>query len=287
MTGRDFAVQACNASEKSQRLSLAHWGGVLPDRDARRWTMLLRSCVVVLCLSLPNAVVAGEGKEVIIRWHGHSFFEIQTSRGTKVAIDPHAIEGYGNANVSADLVLISHEHDDHNQTAVIRNESKARIIRGLKTTGRRSDWNPVDETFRDVHVRSVGVFHDMSDGAERGKNTIFIIEVDGVRIVHLGDLGHLLSDKEIKKIGPVDVLMIPVGGVYTINGAEAKKVVEQLKPRQYILPMHYGTRVFDDLLPAGEFLEDRNNVRRLPGNKLSTTSDFNPSQPETVMLNWR
>src|SRR5581483_1048248 len=174
-------------------------------------------CVAALAL-------AGPPKEVTIRWHGQSFFDIESSKGTRVAIDPHAIEGYGRTNVSADLVLISHFHNDHTQVDVIQNRAKAKVLTGLRGTGRSADWNPIDETFRDVHVRTVGVYHDEMKGMQRGKNAVFTLEVDGVHIVHLGDLGHLLSPAERKKIGPVDVLMLPVGGVYTINGADAKEV---------------------------------------------------------------
>jgi L-ascorbate metabolism protein UlaG (beta-lactamase superfamily) len=133
----------------------------------------------------------------------------------------------------------------------------------------------------------VGAYHDAKEGSERGKNAIFVIETAGLRIVHLGDLGHLLSEKEIERIGPVDVLMVPVGGVYTINGAEAKKILEQLKPRQYILPMHYGTAVYDEVMPPDEFLEDLPNVRRSSSNQLTTNSNFKPSQPIVLLLNWR
>src|SRR5262249_45830922 len=100
----------------------------------------------------------------------------------------------------------------------------------------------------------------------------------------LGDLGHILGDKDIKAIGPVDVLMIPVGGVYTINGSEAKRVVEQLKPRIAILPMHYGTKSFQDLLPLDEFLEDQKNVRKLPGSVFSIASDAKPAEPEIIIF---
>jgi L-ascorbate metabolism protein UlaG (beta-lactamase superfamily) len=228
---------------------------------------------------------AADAPQVTIRWHGQSFFVIESSKGTRIAIDPHAIEAYGRKDVAADLVLVSHLHNDHDQVGVIRKPAK--VLYGLKPAGRRVDWNPIDETFKDVHVRSVGVYHDTTEGMERGKNTVFVIEVDGLRIVHLGDLGHLLSPKDVRRIGPVDVLMIPVGGVYTINGAEAKQVVEQLKPRRYILPMHYGTRVFTDLLPADEFLEDQKNVKRFPGNKLVVDTASTPSAPVIALLDWR
>jgi L-ascorbate metabolism protein UlaG (beta-lactamase superfamily) len=230
---------------------------------------------------------AEAGPKVTIRWHGQSFFDIESSKGTRVAFDPHAIEAFGRQDLAADIVLISHEHNDHNQSGVIRNEAKARIIHGLKGEGRKVDWNQVDATIRDVHIRSVGVYHDALEGMERGKNTIFVVEVDGLRIVHLGDLGHVLSEKDVKKIGPVDVLMIPVGGVYTINGSEAKTVIAQLKPRLYILPMHFGTKNYQDLLPPDEFLEEQRNVQTLQGNKLIVDAEAKPSAPQIVILDWK
>jgi L-ascorbate metabolism protein UlaG (beta-lactamase superfamily) len=151
-------------------------------------------------LFLPQALFAAE---TIIRWHGQSFFEIESSKGTKVVIDPHFIETYGRKSLSPDLVLFSHLHNDHTQLEPIQTKNKAKIIPGLKQAGRRQDWNLVDEEVQDVRIRSVGVYHDTMQGMERGKNTIFIIEVDGLRIVHLGDLGHLLSESERRRIGHV------------------------------------------------------------------------------------
>jgi L-ascorbate metabolism protein UlaG (beta-lactamase superfamily) len=238
-------------------------------------------------LAAGTAFPADAPGRVTIRWHGQSFFDIQTSKGTRIVIDPHAIEAYGRQTVSADLILISHFHNDHTQVGVVQNQARAKILYGLKGGGRKTDWNPIDETFRDVHIRTLGVYHDNMEGMERGKNTIFILEVDGLRIVDLGDLGHLLSAKDIKKIGPVDVLMIPVGGVYTINGSEAKKVVEQLKPKQYILPMHYGTKVYSDLLSADEFLEDQKNVKKLPTNKITVEASAEAAEPVIALLDWK
>ncbi|MBV9124915.1 MAG: MBL fold metallo-hydrolase [Planctomycetes bacterium] len=245
------------------------------------------SALMVGLLAFSTAAAA-ESPKVVIRWHGQSFFEVISSQGTRIVFDPQNLEEFGQITVPADLVLISHLHSDHNAVGVIANRDQARIISGLKMAGKKVEWNPVDEKFRDVHVRSVGVYHDDVQGAERGKNTIFIVDVDGLHIVHLGDLGHLLSEEQVKEIGPVDVLMIPVGGVYTINGSEAKQVVEQLKPRLDILPMHYGTRNFDALLPVDEFLEDQKNVQRLPNtNELVIDSGAKPAQPAIVVLNWR
>ncbi len=170
--------------------------------------------------------------------------------------------------VQADLVLMTHFHVDHTRLDAITNIKKAKQINALKKgEGGRDEWNVIDEKFKDVRIQTIGTFHDDMAGTQRGKNGVFILDVDGLRIVHLGDLGHPLNREQLKKITknednprephPVDVLMIPVGGVYTINGLEAQKVVAQIKPRRYILPMHYGTRVYDDLLGLDYFLDDQ------------------------------
>lgn len=241
-------------------------------------------------LLIVGAAGAADSKKVTLRWHGQSMFELESSKGTRIVFDPHAIDAYGRKSLKADLVLMSHDHNDHTQVGVIENHDKATLIRGLKGSGKKVEWNLFDRDFKDVHIRTVGVYHDSVKGMERGKNTIFIVEMDGLRFVHLGDLGHLLTEAQIKQIGPVDVLMIPVGGVYTLNGSEAKKVVEQLKPERYILPMHYGTKVFDDVLPADEFLDEqkKENIKRLsPSNKLTIETDFKPAEPLIVLLYWK
>jgi len=249
-------------------------------------TRLIAALAAAILLTA-NTSAAEPAANVTIRWHGQSFFEIESSKGTRIVTDPHLIDAYGRKEVPGDLILISHEHNDHTQITAVKNSGKAKVIHGLKPIGNKLDWNPIDETFRDVHLRSVGVYHDNVNGMLRGKNTVFILEVDGLHIVHLGDLGHLLSERAVKEIGPVDILMIPVGGVYTLNGADAKKVVEQLKPRQYILPMHYGTKVFDDVLPADEFLDEQKNVEKLAGNTLVVKTDFKPTEPVIVVLDWK
>jgi L-ascorbate metabolism protein UlaG (beta-lactamase superfamily) len=246
-------------------------------------------------LALP---VSAQGKQLTIRWHGQAFFEIHTSAGTRIVIDPHAIEAFGERkNIKADLICITHLHNDHTQVGVIENfdERKADkmvrlgLIPGKGGDRTKEEWNPIDEKFKDVHIRTVGVYHDEMRGMQRGKNSVFIFEVDGLHIVHLGDLGHLLSKDQIKKIGPVDVLMIPVGGVYTINGSEAKKVVEQLKPRYYILPMHYGIKGYDALLTPDEFLEDQKKENILYPRKelVIDVGAKPPAEPKIVMLPWQ
>ncbi|GIW78861.1 MAG: MBL fold metallo-hydrolase [Gemmatales bacterium] len=248
-----------------------------------RYTM---SFVVFVCVTA-FAWAQENAKTVTVRWHGQSFFEIQASNGARVVFDPHAIEAYGERKVKADLVLISHFHNDHTQIGVIENAREAKIIFGLEAKGKETEWRLVDSKFKGIRVRTVGTYHDTMKGLERGKNTVFCLEIDGLRVVFLGDLGHILTDDQVREIGDVDVLFIPVGGIYTINGAEAKKVVKQLKPRRYIIPMHYGTDVFDVVLPATEFLEDQPNVKKLPTNKLEIKTDFKPKSPIIAVLNWK
>jgi L-ascorbate metabolism protein UlaG (beta-lactamase superfamily) len=238
-------------------------------------------------LLLTAGASAAEPGKVTIRWHGQSFFDIESTKGTRVVTDPHLIDAYGRIEVAGDLILISHEHNDHTQVTAVKNYAKAKVLHGLKAVGNRLDWNPIDETFRDVHVRTIGTYHDNTKGMQHGKNAIFVIDMDGLHIVHLGDLGHLLSERQVKEIGPVDILMIPVGGVYTLNGTEAKKVVEQLKPKQYILPMHYGTKAFTDLLGPEEFLDEQKNVQKLPTNTLVVKTDSKPAEPVIVLPDWK
>ncbi|CAN5299148.1 hypothetical protein BH10PLA2_BH10PLA2_25090 [soil metagenome] len=220
-----------------------------------------------------------------LTWYGQSFFVLETTKGTKVAFDPHAIEAFGRPDVNADLVLMSHLHSDHTQVGVLGNAAKAKVVQGLKTKGKSNEWIASDFTFKDVHVRTVGVYHDTTEGMERGKNTVYIVEADGLRFVHLGDLGHVLTAKDVQKIGRVDVLLLPVGGVYTINGSEAKRVVEQLKPTQFIVPMHYGMKGYEDLLPADEFLDEQAHVRKLDTNKLLIDPAAKMDAPTVGILN--
>ncbi len=246
----------------------------------------------LLLLFLVGPVSADEANQITIRWHGQSFFEIISTKGTRIVIDPHAIEQYGRKVVQADVVLISHFHDDHTQLEVVENKAKAKVLYGLKQEKgefRRQGWNILDEKIADVRIRTIGSYHDAMSGMQRGLNSIFIIEVDGLRIVHLGDLGHTLSEAQVKRLGTVDVLMIPVGGVYTLNGLDAQKVVEQIKPKRYIFPMHYGTPVYDYLLPAKTFLDERKpeTIRRIKANEFKIDAKGPiPEDPLVVIMGW-
>ncbi len=253
--------------------------------------------VVLLCA---GAVLADD-KKIVIRWHGQSMFEIISTKGTRIVTDPHAIDAYERPQVQADLVLMTHFHIDHVATDAVTNLKQAKQIYALKKDeSKRDTWNIIDEKFKDVRIQTVGTYHDDMAGMQRGKNGVFVIDMDGLRIVHLGDLGHLLRGEQLRKIRKVDgkpreqhvidVLMVPVGGVYTLNGLDAQKVVEQLKPTRYIFPMHYGTRVYNDLLDLTYFLDQQKMgkvERLLRSNEISIDPTAKPpQQPIIEILNW-
>jgi L-ascorbate metabolism protein UlaG (beta-lactamase superfamily) len=133
-----------------------------------------------------------------------------------------------------DVVTVSHEHADHNNVALATGSPT--VLRGLAA----GDWAKIDQTIKGVRVYTVPTYHDDSQGSARGKNAVFVFDVEGLRLAHLGDLGHKLNDDQIKQIGKVDVVMIPVGGFFTIDGKVAAEVVAQLKPK-IAIPIHYAT----------------------------------------------
>lgn len=169
-----------------------------------------------------------------IAWYGHSCFKIQTKpqRGLEeitIFTDPFdkAI-GLRPPQGSANIVTVSHDHHDHNNTGALKGEPF--IVDA-----------PGEYSIKGIQIIGIDSFHDNQQGAERGRNSIFIIESEDLKICHLGDLGHILSEDQVEKIGDVDVLMIPVGGKFTLNSKEAEEVVSQIEPK-IILPMHYKTK---------------------------------------------
>jgi L-ascorbate metabolism protein UlaG (beta-lactamase superfamily) len=237
---------------------------------------------------LPSARADDDVKKVKLRWYGQSMFQLETTGGKMIVFDPHAIPVFNPPRLSADITLISHPHNDHNQVEILK--EKGRVLEGVIVSkdGKKTDWKPTDEKILQVHVRNLGTFHDAVNGMQRGKNSIWIVEVDKLTFVHLGDLGHELSAEQVKAIGKVDVLMVPVGGIYTLNGDQAKKVVDQLKPRLYVLPMHYGVPDYDDILGPGEFLENYKDYKKMTAtNELEIPVDMKADAPTVVQLGWK
>lgn len=254
-------------------------------------TDMIRSAIACLVLLTSAVTLPAQEKAVnpnpTIAWYGNSFFVVKSSKGPAVAFDPHMIPAFGRAEgAKADIVLLSHLHNDHTNVFALDNarDKAIRIIPGLTQAGKAINWNTVDETIKGIRVRSIPAYHDAAEGMTRGKNTIFVIDVDGWRICHLGDLGHELTDAQLKKIGEVDVLMVPVGGIYTLNGAEAKRVVAQIKPKEYILPMHYGLPFFDELLPIDEFLEEQEKARIAVATDNQITLNRDPQRPRPLIV---
>jgi len=208
---------------------------------------------------------------MIIRWLGHACFYCQ-GEGLGLLTDPFDQQvGYPLPAVEADLVTVSHDHYDHNAVDLLPGDPE--VIR-----------EPGEHKYRSLLVKGYSVYHDEVKGAKRGKNIIFTWEMDGVRLCHLGDLGHLLDGKTIEAIGEVDLLMIPVGGVYTIDGKGAREVVNQLKPR-VVIPMHYKTpHLSFELEALDNFTKYFERIRR--EKEWQGTADDLPSAQEVVVLDY-
>jgi L-ascorbate metabolism protein UlaG (beta-lactamase superfamily) len=258
----------------------------------RFFLMTLMTGLVVLAPGATDRTTAGDDekdeKKVRLRWYGQSMFQLETSGGKLIVFDPHAIPAFAPPRLTADITLVSHPHNDHNMLEQLKDRGRVFEAVTVSKDGKRTDWNPVDEKVGPVRVRNLGTYHDPLNGMQRGKNGVWIVEADGLTFVHLGDLGHELSDAQVRAIGKVDVLMVPVGGIYTLNGEQAQNVVEQLKPRLYVLPMHYGTPGFDDLLGPAEFLDGykKNFKKMTTTNELEIPVDLKTERFTVVQLGW-
>jgi len=251
---------------------------------------LVLALLVLAALSISGSALlvhAAPRPVAYLTWYGQSCFLLESSTGTRIVMDPiPANIGYlPPADLHADAVTVSHEHQDHNNVALVR--GKPRILRGL--TPDKKGWMKIDEKVKDISVRSVGVYHDGKQGAENGLNTVFVFEVGGVRIAHLGDLGHALTDQQISAIGSVDVVLVPVGGVGTIDARLATQVVDEIRPRLAAVPMHYRTDplTIKDLATVDGFLTGRPNVRRETGTRLAITGLRSRPSAETVIMRYQ
>lgn len=168
-----------------------------------------------------------------INWYGQSCFRItvqgqkKSRQATSLIIDPYDEKiGLKLPKMEADILLTTHEHEDHNSQKVVKKDTF--VIN-----------SPGEYELRDIFIEGIHSFHDKTKGSERGVNTIYTIEAEDIRLCHMGDFGQEeLTDNQLRKIGEIDILMIPVGGVYTIDEKEAKKVISQIEPR-IVVPMHY------------------------------------------------
>ncbi|MBI3924444.1 MAG: MBL fold metallo-hydrolase [Armatimonadetes bacterium] len=211
----------------------------------------------MILLLLTPATLRAAG-EVTIQWLGHSAFLITSPGGLRVLTDPYPpMLGYPHTRVPANLVTVSIDLFDHSHLEMA--EGKPRVLYGLTLEG---EWTEVRTQVGDVKVRGIGVWGDNSGGSQRGKNGMFLFETGGLRILHAGNLGHQPDEEMLRKIGRVDVLLLPVGGIYTIDGNEAAQVVKKLRPR-VVIPMHYKTpALVFDLQTADKFLKNFPNYQK-------------------------
>ncbi|TES84237.1 MAG: MBL fold metallo-hydrolase [Dehalococcoidia bacterium] len=188
-----------------------------------------------------------------IKCLGHAAFVIASDSGVKIITDPYTTSPeltYGEIKATADIVTVSHDHLDHCNVAAVGGDPQ--VLRRAEVS-----------TARGIKFKGVISYHDDEGGRMRGNNIIFCFEVDGVRVCHLGDLGHLLDDKQKAEIGRVDILLVPVGGYYTINAKTATEVCDQLKPG-VIIPMHYRTnKGLPSIAGVDEFLRGKAKVKWL------------------------
>lgn len=210
-----------------------------------------------------------------IKWLGHACFKITSEKGIRLLTDPFDDNvGYKLPSVEADIVTVSHGHYDHNFTDCVK--------------GSYEVINKVGNFYvKDISITGVHTYHDNERGSKRGDNIVYVFEVDGIRVCHLGDLGHLLSPAQIEMISKVDVLLVPVGGVYTINGEEAAQVVKQLKP-SIVIPMHYKTAALKfNLEPLDDFLSRMEGVEKLSSQVLEIKKeDINNNETRLYVLKY-
>jgi len=206
-----------------------------------------------------------------ITWLGYSCFRLKGKQNT-VITDPVSPDfGYSLGKITADIVTISHEHPGHSYIQGIGGEPK--VLTG-----------PGEYEISGVLTLGLQTYHDGEHGAQRGKNTIFVFEMDDLVICHLGDLGHTLDAELIEKIDSVDVLLVPVGGVSTIDAIQAAEIVRRVEPK-IVIPMHYKTLVLKrDLAPVDRFLKEMGVKEAVPQPKLIVNKNSLPLTLQVVVL---
>lgn len=212
-----------------------------------------------------------------IKWYGHAAFRITTQSGIRIIVDPYQSGAYGGAlsygriEDEADIVLTSHDHDDHNYVKDIKGKYEL-----IKSEGQRE--------IRGVKINAIPTFHDPVSGKERGRNLMFLIEADNLRVLHVGDLGHTLSKDKVELLGRVDILLLPVGGYYTIDAKEATKVMESLNPK-ITIPMHFKTEKCGfPIADVKAFLEGKKNFRIFDESEIEVTEKNLPESPQIYVL---
>ncbi|HEY3375326.1 MAG TPA: MBL fold metallo-hydrolase [Candidatus Aquicultor sp.] len=209
-----------------------------------------------------------------ITWLGHACFIIQSSAGLRILTDPYNPKtGYTFPDVTADIVTISHHHTDHDEVGAVK--GTPRIIE-----------TPIVVTIEDITFDGIPSYHDEALGSKRGANIMFIFSIDGRRIAHMGDFGEeSLTKEQFDALNGVDVLMIPVGGNYTIDGTQAAEIAQQVKPK-VVIPMHYKTRNSTLQIVGPEaFLANMSDVAK-KGSSVEITASTLPKRTEVWLMEY-
>lgn len=184
--------------------------------------------VLAVSSSFVFAAPAKDKSDLTVQWYGHASFGISDGAGTQIVTDPYAEDiGYKFPKVTTNVLTVSHDHFDHNNIKAL--EKYAHLVDGVESFSHDG-----------IEVKGIASVHDEKSGELRGKNTIYVYTLNNMKICHLGDQGIALTKEQVKAIGKIDVLMIPVGGLYTIDAKTAAKVVAQVNPK-IVVPMHYKT----------------------------------------------
>ena len=209
-----------------------------------------------------------------IKYLGHASFLIQT-KDVNIVCDPFSPElGLKfPSGIKADILTVSHDHFDHNNIAAV--SGNPYLIK-----------EPGEFEIKDVNIFGISSYHDKNQGQERGTNTMFLIEAEGITLCHLGDLGHTLSNEQINELDGIDVLFVPVGGTYTIDAKEAEELVLQIEPK-IVIPMHFGIpEIKEPLSPLADFLKEMGKENIVTQNKLVVKSGQElPEEMQVVVLN--
>ena len=209
-----------------------------------------------------------------IVWLGHSCFRLKSREGS-VIVDPyHESLGSSLGKLKADVVLVTHDHAGHNNVTAVSEFRK--VVSG-----------PGEYEVRDIMIHGIRTYHDDQDGALRGKNTAYLIRMDGVVVCHLGDLGHLLSSSQADELDDVDVLLIPVGGESTIGPGEAVEIIGSIDPR-IVIPMHFQVDgIRPDLDTADRFLREMGAAGVQAVTRLVVNRSNVPEDTQVVTLDRR
>ncbi len=212
-----------------------------------------------------------------VKWYGHSAFLLTSDQGYKIITDPYEPGGFGGAigygpiPDEADAVLVSHDHADHNYVKGL--PGNPTVVKNAGT-----------HRLKKLEVRGIAAHHDEGQGSQRGGNTIFCFALDDLRVCHLGDLGHVPTEPQVKQIGPVDLLLLPIGGVYTIDPSQATLTAQKLNPRMTI-PMHFKTpRCGFPLAAVDEFIKGKASVKNPGVSEWEIKREHLPLTPEIIVL---